>query len=188
MVYGDPGSRAVDESFDLAGARSTPYACSKLNAENWLRNSCGRDDECLALRLCGFVEGGGNIDYMIGRALAGQPIELFSLGAVCRDYLSLDDGVLALLKALESPPRKGFQAVNVGSGQSVTTAELAAAICNEIGSRSEVVLLEQPAPRADFVYDITRAREALKFEPGVLLDAVRRHARNVARLARWANG
>jgi nucleoside-diphosphate-sugar epimerase len=179
MVYGDPGSIRVNEEFPLAGAASTPYACSKVNSENWLRNSVRGDADCVVLRLCGFIEGGGAIDYMIDRATTGESIELFSRGAVSRDYLSLTNCVDAFLRALELP-RGGYAVFNIGSGQAVSTATLATAIRDELGSSSAIVLSDKPAPRADFVFDITRARSALGFAPGDLCQAVLAHARNRA--------
>lgn len=181
MVYGDPGSVAVTEDCALLGVESTPYACSKVNAENWLR-CVARDSGmiCVALRLCGFLEGGGGIDYMIDQALRHAPIELFARGEVRRDYLSLQSGIDAFVAALSAPLAAGFEAINVGSGEAVHTAELARLICEAVGSRSELVLSDRRAPRADFVFDIAKARRLLDFEPAGLRRSVADYARRRA--------
>jgi len=178
MVYGDPGNTAVTEDFPLAGMDSTPYACSKVNAENWLR--CLRrkhNGPCVILRLCGFIEGGGNIDYIIDQALRNEPIVLLAEGKIRRDYLSLEAGVEAFVLAASYRTSAPFEVINVGSGQMMSAAELARGICLELGSHSEVVLTQQPAPRSDFVFNIEKARRQLGFEPGSLPEAVRRYAR-----------
>jgi dTDP-glucose 4,6-dehydratase/UDP-glucose 4-epimerase len=178
MVYGDPGHTAVTEEFPLLGMTSSPYACSKLNAENWLR--CLQKKQggsCVSLRFCGFVEGGGNIDYIIDKALSNQPIVLLSRGQTRRDYLPVEDGIDAFMLTLGYRANPGFEAFNIGSGQMVGAAELARSICAELGSQSEVILSDQPAPRSDFVFNIDKAKRSLGFNPGSLPEAVLRYAR-----------
>ena len=129
------------------------------------------------MRLSGFVDGGGIIDYLIDRALADEPIELFANGQVRRDYMHSDDGINALMAAVNSRSEEGVHPVNLGSGQAISAAELAREVCSELNSASEIILLDRPAPQADFVFDIERAHSLLGFEPENLLQAVRRHAR-----------
>jgi nucleoside-diphosphate-sugar epimerase len=179
MVYGDPGSIAVTEDFPLRGSDSSPYACSKVNAENWLRClHAGHGASFVLLRFCGFVEGGGNIDYMIRQALRDAPITLFAQGAVRRDYLSAASGIEAFVAAASHEPASAFDAFNIGSGDAISTLEIARTVCDAVGSRSEIVLTDDPAPRKDFVFDVGRARRVLDFRPEPLLNAVRAHARH----------
>lgn len=178
VVYGDARHRSVTEEFPLH-AEASAYACSKVNCENWLRWFQARHGgQYLALRLCGFVEGGGLVDYLIDRALADATIELFSRGDVCRDYLPLAKGVDALAAAALGAGEAGFLAVNVGSGQVVSAAELATIVVADTGSASRIEKASRNAPQGDFVFNIDRARNLLDFDPGSLIEAVRIHAAN----------
>lgn len=176
VVYGSPGSLAVDEDFPLDPTASA-YACSKVNAENWSRYFHLKFGGTFrVLRLSGFVDCGGVVDYFIDRAQEGEPIELLARGEVCRDYLSSADGVQAILQALYAEPDGKWTAFNIGSGQAFSNGELARIVCKALASKSELVPLEAPAPQTDFVFDISRARYGLGFKPGSLAEAVRAHA------------
>lgn len=176
VVYGSPGSLAVDEDFPLAPTASA-YACSKVNAENWSRYFHAKFGGTFRiLRLSGFVDCGGVVDYFIDRAQRGEPIELLARGEVRRDYLSSADGIQAILKALYAEPDGTWAAFNIGSGQALSTGELARIVCEALASPSSLVPLDAPAPQTDFVFDISRARDALGFDPGSLPEAVRAHA------------
>ncbi len=173
VVYGDARHLAVTEDFPLQ-PNGSAYACSKLNSENWLRWFQNRHGgQFLVMRFCGFIEGGGIVDYLIDRALTGLPIELYSQGRVRRDYLLVGDAIDVLIAALNYPGSPGFLPINIGSGQAVSAYELATLICAELQSPSRIELLDIPSPQGDFVFCIDQARELLGFRPGSLTDAVR---------------
>jgi nucleoside-diphosphate-sugar epimerase len=178
VVYGDVRHLAVTEDFAVQPDGSA-YACSKLNSENWLRwfqkHHGGR---YLALRFCGFIDGGGVVDYLIEQALAGESIELYSQGVVRRDYLPSAEAVDVLVAALNYRGTPGFLPINIGSGQLFSTLELAKLVCAELASESRIELLNLPSPQGDFVFNIERARQILGFSPGSLADAVCRYAQH----------
>ena len=178
VVYGDARHLGVTEDFPLQPDGSA-YACSKLNSENWLRwfQKC-HGGQYLALRLCGFIDGGSIVDYLIDRALAGEPIELYSHGKVRRDYLPSAEGVDVLMAALKYRGEPGFLPVNIGSGQAVSAHELATLVCAELQSLSRIELRTTPSPQGDFVFCIDRARQLFGFRPSSFTDAVRRYARH----------
>jgi nucleoside-diphosphate-sugar epimerase len=177
VVYGDACHLAVSEDFPLQPEASA-YACSKLNSENWLRWFQKRHGgRYLALRLCGFIEGGGIVDYMIDRALSGEAIELFANGVVRRDYLPAEEAIDALVSALDYQGSEGFLPVNIGSGQAVSAQELATLICGELRSPSPIRLLDSPSPQGDFVFNIDKAGRLFDFQPRDLADAIRSYAR-----------
>lgn len=177
MVYGDPDKIFVTEDFPLMGMDSTPYACSKINTENWLRcMQKNHGGSIISLRFCGFLDGGGNIDYMIDRALHDESIELFSKGMVCRDYLTIEKAVEAFLLAAAYHSNAGFEVFNIGSGKAVSTYELAKLICAELGSRSEIVLSDRKAPRANFVFNLEKAVNHLGFVPEDLRASISAYA------------
>ncbi len=176
VVYGDARHLAVDESFPLR-AEGSAYALSKLNSENWLQWFQKRHGgRYWALRFCGFVDGGGIVDYLINQALNEEAIELYGLGEVRRDYLHSSDGMDALVKAVDCQAAVGVTPVNIGSGQAVSAKELAQEVCTTLQSASEIHLRPAPSPQGDFVFSIARARQLLNFQPGDLKAAVRQHA------------
>lgn len=177
VVYGDADHLAVSEDFPVRGLDSA-YACSKVNAENWMKWFQQRKGGIyVVLRLSGFVEGGGAIDYMIDQALAGKDIELFSHGVICRDYLGVQSGISALVGASEFSPIDGYYPFNIGTGEAVPMIDIARLVCAELGSSSKIVPVATQAPRGNFVFDIARARNELGFRPMALDQAVRQYAR-----------
>lgn len=177
VVYGDACHLEVTEDFPLQPS-GTAYACSKVNSENWMRWFQKRwGGQYLALRFCGFLDGGGLVDYIIDRALTGEPIELYSQGAVCRDYLPSSEGIDALVAALDYSGDGGFVPVNIGSGQAVTALEMAATIKEELQASSPITLHSKTSPQGNFVFCIERAKKMLGFRPSNLVEAVRLHAK-----------
>jgi len=178
MVYGNTTHLAVTENFSLRPYDS-PYACSKINSENWMRLFQARNGgRHLALRFCGFIDGGGFVDYLIDQALFEKNIQLNAHGNVRRDYLSSADGVEALVAAINFSGPAGFLPINVGSGQAFSTLEIAEWVCDELHSLSLIELNENPPPKNDFVFCIDRARELLNFQPSELNEAVRQYAKH----------
>jgi nucleoside-diphosphate-sugar epimerase len=185
VVYGNINHLAITENFPIIGFDSA-YACSKVNAENWLRWFYHKSGGVyIVLRLTGFIEGGGIVDYMIDKALGNDPIELFSKGIICRDYLHVDDGIDALVAALRIDSL-GYWVCNIGSGQAITTLELANIVCTEIGSSSKIIPIATPADRTNFVFDISLSKTMLGFSPRSLVDEIRSYVRY--RTERISNG
>lgn len=178
VVYGDVNSLEVDESFPLAGT-DTSYACSKINSENWLSwFNKKHGARITSLRFTGFIEDGSVVNYFIDSALKGHTIKLFSRGNVCRDYLTAHDGIQALLLSAQCKEMTGtVEAFNIGSGQAITTYELAKIVCEEVGSDSKITLLDTLAPKSNFVYNISKAQNVLNFSPAPLAAAVRLYVR-----------
>jgi len=175
VVYGDAQFVGVTEDFPVKPDGSG-YACSKLNSENWIRwFQKKHGGQYLLLRFCGFIDGGGLVDYLIHQAQRGETIELFSKGVVRRDYLPISSAIDVLSAALNYQGESGVMPVNIGSGQPVSAYELASLICDEIGSSSKIELLDRASPQGDFVFCIDRAREMFGFEPRDLIDSVREY-------------
>jgi nucleoside-diphosphate-sugar epimerase len=177
VVYGNPCHLAVSEDFPLR-PDSSAYACSKLNSENWLRWFHKRyGGQYLSLRLCGFIEGGGIVDYLIDRGLSGEIIELFANGTVRRDYLHVEKAIDVMVSALNYKGSRDFLPVNIGSGQAISAQELATLVCSELQSPSLIHLLDSPSPQGDFVFNIDLASRLFDFRPGSLAEAVRSYTR-----------
>ncbi len=176
VVYGDVRQLNVNEESPLRPDGSA-YACSKLNSENWIRwFHKQHGGQYLLLRFCGFIDGGGLVDYLIERALKGEVIELYSSGAVRRDYLPSSAAIDVLVSALDFHEKNAVIPVNIGSGQVYSALELAKLVVEELDSTSEIKLLEYPAPQGDLIFDIERARRMFGFEPECLGDVIRQYA------------
>ena len=177
-VYGNPKHCGVSEDFPIKPYDSS-YACSKVNSENWLRMfQQQHGGQYLLLRFSGFIEGGGLIDYLINQALRGDSLELFSEGKVCRDYLSVDEGIGAIIASLHCSYISEFLPINIGSGQKVSAKDLAELICQETNSTSQIKLVSTQAPKGNFVFKIDRAKRELNFSPSNLRSAVRKYTKS----------
>lgn len=180
MVYGDPNSLSVDESYPL-NPHGNAYGVSKLHCENWLKHFQKHHNfEATVFRFVGFVEGADSaIHHFIRCARENRPIEVFSMGKICRDYLAVEDAISALLAAASVPcTAERFRIYNIGCGEAVSTLELAQIIRDEMDSQSKIFPMATPAPRANFVYRTNKAREELGFSPMPLLQAVKKHLRD----------
>ena len=178
VVYGDACHLSVTEDFPLL-ADNSAYACSKLNSELWLRwFQKQHGGQYLSLRLCGFIDGGGFIDYVIAKAIAEDTIQLFSNGKICRDYISSTKAIDVIMSSIQYSGEPSFIPINIGSGQIFSAYELATFVCTELRSNSQIELLTTPAPQNNFVFSIDRAINMLNFEPGNLLDDIRQYIRH----------
>ena len=110
---------------------------------------------------------GRAIPTFLRQALADRPITVFGDGSQTRSFCFVDDlirGMIALAESGEHMP------VNIGNPDEFTLLELADAVIETTGSKSEIVHealpTDDPKQRRP---DITRARELLGWEPEVSL-------------------
>lgn len=106
----------------------------------------------------------GFISVVIGKALEGEPIEIWGDGSVVRDYLSVDDLTQAVTELLI----RDIQGItlNVGSGKGHSLVEVVATIEDVIGRKLPVFF--QPKRSVDVpvaVLDIANLRKHIPFEP-----------------------
>jgi dTDP-glucose 4,6-dehydratase len=108
---------------------------------------------------------GRMVPNFIRQALLGEPLTLYGEGTQTRSVQYVDDlieGVIRLMKSDETRP------VNIGNPVEYSVREVAEMIIELSGSRSEIS--HQPLPEDDPKQrcpDITRAREALGWEPQI---------------------
>src|SRR5215204_4275205 len=106
---------------------------------------------------------GRMVPNFIRQALLGEPLTVYGEGTQTRSVLYVDDlieGVIRLMKSDETRP------VNIGNPVEYSVSEVAEMIIELSNSRSEIC--HQPLPEDDPKQrcpDITRAREALSWEP-----------------------
>jgi dTDP-L-rhamnose 4-epimerase len=119
-----------------------------------------------------------------GRLLNGRPPLIFEDGEQRRDFVSVHDVARACALALERDSADG-QAINVGSGESITVREIAGRLARvtdreDIGA--EVTGKYRVGDIRHCFADITRAREVLGYKPQIALDD------GMAELAEWLEG
>ena len=108
---------------------------------------------------------GRMIPNFVRQALSGEPLTLYGDGTQTRSVQYVDDlveGVLRLMRSEETRP------VNIGNPTELTVREIAEVVVEVSGSESGLV--HEPLPEDDPKRrrpDITRAREALGWEPRV---------------------
>jgi dTDP-glucose 4,6-dehydratase len=110
---------------------------------------------------------GRAIPTFLRQALADRPITVFGDGSQTRSFCYVDDlirGIIALAGSRQHQP------VNIGNPDEFTLLELAQAVIDVTGSRSEIVYealpTDDPKQRRP---DISRARELLGWQPEVSL-------------------
>jgi dTDP-glucose 4,6-dehydratase len=116
---------------------------------------------------------GRAIPTFLRQALANQPLTVFGDGSQTRSFCYVDDLVRGLVLLAESGEHLP---VNIGNPNEFTLNELAEAVIEVTGSKSEVVYEALPVddPRVRQP-DITRARQVLGWEPEVeLAEGLRR--------------
>ena len=114
------------------------------------------------------------------RLLNGRPPIIFEDGRQRRDFVHVSDVARACRLAMETPAAGG-RALNVGSGSSVSIAELAQRLARVMDSdvAAEVTGEYRTGDIRHCYADIDAARSVLGFEPQVDLD------RGIDALARW---
>jgi UDP-glucuronate decarboxylase len=110
------------------------------------------------------------VSNFIMQALRNQPITVYGDGSQTRSFCYVDDLIKALLTLMEDTPDDFSGPVNLGNPGEFTILDLAKAVLDMTGSRSEIIF--KPLPGDDPVRrrpDITLAREVLRWEPQIPL-------------------
>jgi UDP-glucuronate decarboxylase len=109
------------------------------------------------------------VSNFIVQALQGRALTIYGTGQQTRSFCYVDDLVDGLVRLMESPVA-GPAPVNLGNPAEFTMLDLAQAVLELTGSRSELIWRPLPAddPRQRQP-DITRAGELLGWKPSVAL-------------------
>ncbi len=163
-VYSEPaGYLPVDEQHPVQP--STIYGVSKLAGELY----CGVYSEAMNIVILRYsrIYGEGAIKCepittFISQALSNKPLTIFGDGTQSSDFVYVNDVVQANLQAME---RNKPGIYNIGSGEEVSTRDLAKRIINLTGSKSDTVMSDKVYGPTRFVLDITKSREVLGYSP-----------------------
>lgn len=166
-VYGIPARLPISE--DDRAVPNNPYALSKLMAESLCQFYADSFDVPVTIIRPFNIFGPGQKEHflipeIISQVEAGQPIHLKDL-TPRRDYVYLDDLVDALILTME--PECGCRVFNIGSGSSLSVAEIVESIQSVAGTSLPVVSEEQPRVNeiSDVYADIGRAGNELHWRP-----------------------
>lgn len=154
----------------------SPYGIGKLAGEKYVRMICAAAGmRSFVLRMSNIYGPGqtiqagfGFIPTVIGLALAGRPIPLFSGGHDVRDYLHVADAVDALLKALAAE-HSGL--VNIGSGVGHSGLDVVRLVEGILGR--PLALDIQGGRGGDvsrIVLAVAAARECLGWQPRIAME------------------
>lgn len=107
----------------------------------------------------------GAVAVFLGKALHGEPIDIWGTGEIIRDYIFIDDLVELIAHAASS----GYSGVvNAGSGEPFTLSQLCDAITTATGR--DLTINHRPARQFDVkrvVLDISKARSLFGWSPRV---------------------
>jgi dTDP-glucose 4,6-dehydratase len=110
---------------------------------------------------------GRAIPTFLRQALQDRPITVFGTGQQTRSFCYVDDLIDGIIRLAESGVH---QPVNIGNPNEFTLLELAKAVVEITGSRSEIVFEALPTDDPQVRQpDISLARELLGWEPTVEL-------------------
>src|SRR3954447_3602628 len=126
----------------------------------------------------------GVLAIFAGRLLNGKPPLIFEDGQQRRDFVHVSDVARACALALEGDGADG-QVVNVGSGNSISVAEIAQKLGRVMGREdieAEVTGRYRVGDIRHCVADVTHAGEVLGYEPRVCLED------GMEELATWLEG
>lgn len=174
-IYGDPEGVPIAETHSLVP--TSPYGLNKVALDHYLRlyhELYGMDTVALRyFNVYGPGQTGGDyagvIEAFLEQAQAGDPLTVHGDGEQTRDFVHIDDVVRANILAAETGAVGA--AYNVGTGHSVTIADLAERVRRAVGSDSPIVT--QEARDGDVRHsraDLTKSNEELGYQPSVSLD------------------
>ncbi len=177
LEYGRPASLPVAE--DAMGEALCLHAVHKRTIEEYLRLYGRLFDLRFSIARVTNPYGPGQphrrtaygvINRMIHLAIADRPITIYGDGGQLRDYIHVDDVVLALI-ALAGSPRADGVAYNVGSGTGTALLDVAKQVIAVAGG-GRIVHVEWPALAAqietgDFIADTSRIGRDLGWTPAI---------------------
>ena len=110
------------------------------------------------------------VSNFIMQALKGEPITIYGDGSQTRSFCYVDDLIRGLMALMETGPETTGP-INIGNPNEFTVRELAEKVIALIGSSSQIV--QEPLPQDDPKQrqpDITKAKEALDWQPSIELE------------------
>ena len=175
-VYGEAESLPLREDSPVRPA--SPYAVSKLAAENYVRvfsEVFGLETVCLRFfNVYGsrqvYSEYSGVITQFISCLTKDRPLVIFGDGEQTRDFVHVQDVVEANMLALKNKGVVG-ETFNIATGVATTINQLANVLL-EAANKTHLKMVHSEPRKGDIehsVADISKARRKLHYDPKVLL-------------------
>jgi len=169
--------RGIPETFPIDGCEHTPYGVSKLAGDLYVQDYAERHEvQAAAFRMSCIYgprqfgnEDQGWVAHFAISTLRDEPLTIFGDGKQVRDVLYVEDLVRAYDRFLSDPDGKPA-VYNMGGGATRTTSllEFLDLLEEKTGRRVDVGFDEwREGDQKVYVSDISRAREALDWEPQV---------------------
>ncbi len=176
-VYGEQVQQPLIEN--TIPDPGSPYAVSKLASEYYVR-TIGRlwGIDTVSLRVFNAFGPGQNlpashppvIPFFLRNAVRGGSIIIHSDGKQTRDYVFIDDVVLAMVAAATAPSLNNL-VINVGSGIETDIRTLVQMIQHLTNSKSEIIYNPRSDPGVErMCADLTLAKEKLDYVPKISLE------------------
>lgn len=166
-VYGEVPKSELPVSEDRQTKPISPYALSKINAEQWC-NMFSKVYGTKTIMLRYFTVYGPRqrpdeaICKFTGKILRDEPIDIYGDGEQSRDFTFVGDVVKANLMAM----KKGSGIFNIGGGNSITVNRLVEILANATGKEPKINHIgKQTGDVSDTLADITKAKNELGYEP-----------------------
>lgn len=171
-VYGAQVAMPLHE--EMLPEPDSPYAVSKLSAEYYVK-TIGRlwGIETVTLRIFNAYGPGQHlpadhppvIPNFLRQAVKGGSLVVHNSGTQTRDFVYLDDVVVALSRAGTASDVDG-KTINIGSGREYSIQELAESILEITGAETEAIYNHKASGGVKRMRaDITRAGQLLDYQP-----------------------
>lgn len=170
---GDLGGKGIHEDFPIDAKKHTPYGCSKLTGEIYVREFGGVVNRFSCMygeNQFGIIDQGW-VSYFIKQKLLGNPVTIFGDGKQVRDLLYIDDVVDLLIiqgkELLNGNDRLKGEAFSIGGGYKNTISLLE--LCEKLEITPKFAEW-RPSDQKVFYADIKKAKKMLGWEPKVSVD------------------
>jgi lipopolysaccharide/colanic/teichoic acid biosynthesis glycosyltransferase/nucleoside-diphosphate-sugar epimerase len=169
-VYGCPAHLPIMES-DVP-APITSYAATKLAIENYLRSYGIANKVPVTILRYSTIYGPGELNHraipnFIHSIADGNPPVITGDGSEVRDYIYIDDVILATVRAITAGTS---QVLNIGSGQGHSTLEIAREIMKLYPLEIKPRFTPSNKQNINLVCDISAAQKALSYSPQTSLE------------------
>ncbi len=168
---GEMKEKGIHEEFSIDAKHHTPYGCSKLVGDIYVREFGGVVNRCSCMygKFQYGIEDQGWLSHFAINKIKGKPAKIYGDGKQVRDAVHADDVVRLLeLQALtlldKSKPSIAGEVFNVGGGfkNSLSLLEL----CN-LWEINPSFGPWRPADQKVFYCDISKAKKVLGWEPQI---------------------
>jgi UDP-glucose 4-epimerase len=150
------------------------YGAAKLAGEGLLACCETRGIRCVSLRLSSLYAfgqySGTVLPIMVERARQKQPLLLFGDGSRTQDFLHCEDAARAILLSFQKQTQGVY---NVGSGVSVSMADLAHTVARVFGDPTTEIVFQPDKPESDsgLKLNIDKANRELDYRPVIQLES-----------------